>query len=303
MRERKEVQEMLRCIRAAILGCGLLVGVSGGELWKKVETARPADLGNKKAIFDEYGLQAAEEADIGAARATAYRFKDVTGAVAANLWLGGYMQGNYVFTCACPNLNKIVAAEGPFPGQGKGPLPTLLDCFPQAGQLKGSQRYILGPASLAEFAPELPANLFGLQYSPEAEVARYQQQTLIVISYPTPQMAREQAVAMEKANLGLVKRSGPLLALVPAPSDPAAAAKLMKQVSYQASVQWNEFIPVPVKAQSVGQMILAIFSLAGIVLAFCVLSGLAYGGIRIFRRRFGNADASDAMIVLNLQSK
>jgi len=183
----------------------------------------------------------------------------------------------------------------------------LPDCFPQAGAVKGSQRYILGAASLAAFAPELPANLFGLQYSPEAEVARYRgstgEQALIVISYPTPQMAREQAAAMENAKLGLIKRSGPLVALVPAPSDAAAAAKLMKQVSYQASVQWNEFVPVPVKAQSVGQMILAIFSLAGIVLAFCVLSGLAYGGIRIFRRRFGNADASDAMIVLNLQSK
>jgi hypothetical protein len=77
----------------------------------------------------------------------------------------------------------------------------------------------------------------------------------------------------------------------------------MKQVNYLATVQWNEAIPVPVKAQSVAQMILAILSLAGIILVFCVLSGLAFGGIRVFRNRFGIGDAGDAMIVLHLQDK
>jgi hypothetical protein len=290
----------------------LLAPVSGGELWKNIPATRPADLGDKRAILDEYGLVSAEEADIGPDQATAYRFKDPTGAVAASLWLPGTLQGNYLITCTCNNPAKIVASASPFPGQTKGPLPPLFDYFPQAGRVQRSARYLLGPASLAAFAPQLPQNLFGLQYSPEGEVAKYQgtnaqgktrEDTLIVIAYPTPQMAREQALAMETAKLGLIKRSGPLLALIPAPSDAVAASKLLRQVSYRASVQWNEFVPVPVKAQSVGQMILAIFSLAGIVLVFCVLSGLAFGGIRIFRRKFGNADANDAMIVLNLQSK
>ncbi len=307
MRERKEVQEMLRCISAA-LACIVLIPVSpGGELWKNIPATHPADLREKKAILDEYGLQAAEVANIGTGKATAYRFNDVTGAYAASLWLGGSQQGNYLVTCVCPNLSKIVASAGPFPGERKGQLPGLLDYFPRTGQIGKSPRYILGPASLAEFAPQLPADLFGLQYSPEAAVARYRgtggEQTLIVISYPTPQMAREQAAAMEHIKLGLVKRSGPLVALVPAPPDAAAAAKLLKQVSYQASVQFNESVPVPVKPQSVAQMILAIFTLAGIVLVFCVLSGFAFAGIRILRRRFGNAGAGDGMIVLNLESK
>jgi len=298
---------MLRRLKAAIAGIVLLSASSGGELWTKIPATRPADLGEKKAIFEEYGLQAAEEASIGLDKATAYRFKDVTGALAASLWLGGSLRGNYLVTCACPNLGKIVASAAPFPGQRNGQLPGLLDYFPPTDRIGKSPKYILGPASLAEFAPQLPADLFGLQYSPEAEVARYRgtggEQTLIIISYPTPQMARERAAAMENIKLGLVKRSGPLVALVPAPPDAAAAAKLLKQVSYQASVQFNESVPLPVKAQSVAQMILAIFTLAGIVLAFCVLSGLAFAGIRILRRRFGHADAGDAMIVLHLESK
>jgi len=290
----------------------LLGVVSAGEIWKNqpsVKESRAVDLGDKKAVFDEYGLQAAEEADIGARKITAYRFKDVTGAYAAQLWLRGTgvnvtLQGNYVFACSS---NPCLTATTGFPRQTKGQLPILGSYFPPGGQIKNSERYILGPASLAEFAPQLPAELVGWQYSPEAEVAKYRvggrEQTLIIVSYPTPQMARERAGAIDNAKVGLVNRSGPLLALIPAPSDAAAADKLVKQVTYQALVQWPEAIPVPVKAQSVAQMILAILSLAGIILVFCVLSGLAFGGIRVFRNRFGIGDASDVMIVLHLQDK
>jgi hypothetical protein len=289
-----------------------LGAVSAGEIWKNqpaVKETRAVDLGDKKAVFEEYGLQAAEEADIGARKITAYRFKDVTGAYAAQLWLSGTgvntaVRGNYLFACGS---SPCLSTTSGFPGQTKGPLPILASYFPPDGQLKKTERYILGAASLAEFAPQLPADLFGLQYSPEAEVAKYRagagEQSLVIISYPTPQMARERAAAIGNAKIGLVRRSGPLVALVPAPSDAVAADKLMKQVNYLATVQWNEAIPVPVKAQSVAQMILAILSLAGIILVFCVLSGLAFGGIRVFRNRFGIGDASDAMIVLHLQDK
>src|SRR5271154_2043649 len=126
---------MLRCIRAGIASIVLITASYGGELWKHVAATRPADLGEKKAIFEEYGLQAAEEADIGPDKATAYRFQDVTGALAASLWLGGSIQGNYLVTCDCASLAKIVASAGPFPGQRKGPLPSLVDYFPRAGQL------------------------------------------------------------------------------------------------------------------------------------------------------------------------
>src|SRR5450755_3585872 len=307
---------MLRCVREIIMTAAAVGVMSAGVLWKNqdsVKATRPVDFSDKKAIFEEYGLVAAEEADIGAAKVTAYRFKDVTGAHAAELWLAGAgtpvtSQGNYLFICStsCSSFSRMLSTT-PFPGKSKGPLPIIGSYFPPGGQVKNSQRSILGPASLAQFAPELPADLVGLQYSPEAEVTRYRagalEQSLIIISYPTPQMARERAAAIDNAKLGLVRRSGPLVAFVPAPSDVPAAEKLVKQVNYQAMVQWNEAVPVPVKAQSVAQMILAIFSLAGIVLVFCVLSGLAFGGIRIFRQRFGNSGADGAMILLHLQDK
>jgi len=49
--------------------------------------------------------------------------------------------------------------------------------------------------------------------------------------------------------------------------------------------------------------VLAIFTLAGIVLGFCLLSGLAFGGLRILLRRFGHSDAESPMISLHLTDK
>jgi hypothetical protein len=48
---------------------------------------------------------------------------------------------------------------------------------------------------------------------------------------------------------------------------------------------------------------LAIISLAGVVVAFCALSGLAFGLIRVLARKFGHLGANDAMITLHLADK
>src|ERR1035438_7246485 len=119
VRERKEVQEMLRCVREIIMTAAGIGVMSAGVMWKNqdsIKARRPVDFADKKAIFEEYGLVAAEEADIGAAKVTAYRFKDVTGAHAAELWLAGTgtpvtSQGNYLFTCStpCSTFNRILS--------------------------------------------------------------------------------------------------------------------------------------------------------------------------------------------------
>src|SRR5277367_2125228 len=121
MRERKEVQEMLR--RATVLACCAALGLPAASLWKnkpgrdRIRSVQSVDVSEKKNIFDEYGLQSAEEADIPPNKVTAYRFKDSTGAVAASFWLTGSsqnvaLQGNYVFTCSgpCGGLGAILAA-------------------------------------------------------------------------------------------------------------------------------------------------------------------------------------------------
>jgi len=86
----------------------------------------------------------------------------------------------------------------------------------------------------------------------------------------------------------------------------ATAEALLKQVNYAGIVESNETPPVSplvVTPQTAGQMLLAIISLAGIVLGFCLLSGIAFGGMLMLARRFGYSGAEGSLITLHLSDK
>src|SRR5438552_12882816 len=77
-------------------------------------SAAPVDVTTNRELWKEYGLQTAERADYGGFRATAYRFKDTTGAFAAAQWLeasdpSATTFGNYVIVCGgkCPPPSKL----------------------------------------------------------------------------------------------------------------------------------------------------------------------------------------------------
>jgi hypothetical protein len=55
---------------------------------------------------------------------------------------------------------------------------------------------------------------------------------------------------------------------------------------------------VPTRRDNVAHLVLEAFQLVGILLVFCAISGLAFGGWRVFRRK-KNRDA-DAMITLHI---
>jgi len=279
--------------------------VPGGHHLKLVTPLQP--VGNP-LLWKEFGLKAAEEADLGSFRITAYDMQDVTGAVAAQEWLAANDPnatevGNFVLTCAgkCPKvldnyLRFLPATRG-------GAAPTLPSYLPQQQRIAGTERYILGPVSLAEFAPALPQNLVGFQFSPEADLARYQfragEATLSVISYPTPQIARQQADGFRKVNGSFVKRSGPLVAIVTGIADKNAAWDLLNQVNYEVQVTMNEAAKHN-QAKSIANMVLSIFALAGILIGFCLVSGLLFAGGRVTLQRFGLISAHEAMTVLHL---
>jgi len=77
-------------------------------------------------------------------------------------------------------------------------------------------------------------------------------------------------------------------------------------VNYEAIVATNERPPekpLELKPESAGKMVLAILSLAGLLLAFCLLSGLAVGGALRLARRFGYSAAEGSLITLHLEGK
>jgi hypothetical protein len=306
---------------AAILIGSLGVSAASAAIWPEQlgkyqrKSAGPVDISaESRAQMDEDGLVAIERADYGAFQVTASQFKDVTGAYAASLDASGKSTvrvGNYLVTCQgeCPKDLAELAAS--LPHVSGGSLPSLGEYFQPQNLLPHSQRYILGPAGLAATAPEIPAPAALFDFGTEAELARYRTPAgpvaLIVFSFATPSLARQQQPQFEKIASAAVKRTGPLIAVVLGPAaHTEASAKILNSIDYQGVVAMNEAPPVKpleLKPESAGQMVLAILSLAGILLAFCLLSGLAVGGTLRLARRFGYSAAEGSMTTLHLEGK
>jgi hypothetical protein len=262
---------------------------------------------------DENGREASEQADYGRFQVTATVYKDSTGAYAG--WLEAEQKplqvGNYVISCTgnCPkNLAELAEA---LPRVSHAPLPVLGNYFPAKDLVPHSQRYILGPAGLAQNAPQIPESAVAFQFGTEGQIARYRvlqnepksEALVAIFSYPTPQIARQQASAFGAIAGAAVKRTGPLVAVVLGAPDHAAADRLLSQINYEASVTINEPLPLVLRPETAAQMLLSIITLAGIVLGFCLVSGLLFGGFRVIARRFGYRDAGTTMTTLHLSGK
>jgi hypothetical protein len=268
--------------------------------------------GDDRPEWDEYGEKAMERADYGSFKAVAFQFGDTTGAFAASLEPAGRVTsriGNYLVMCvgACPK-NFLKLAEASLPNVSRASLPSLGDYLPEKGRISGSERYVVGPKRLEVNFPQIPESAVAFQFGTEGEVARYRTSAgpvmLAVFSFPTPSIARQQLPEFQKITDATAKRTGPFVVLAIGP--PAAAGKLLQAVNYQGVVQENERPPekpLELKPESAGKMILAILSLAALLLAFCLLSGLAVGGILRFARRFGYSAAEGSLITLHLEGK
>jgi hypothetical protein len=262
------------------------------------------------AIANEYGKDEVEEAAYGTFVVSAQRFKDSTGAYAAawEMREPPLQVGNYLVTCTgnCPkNLANLVES---LPKISHAALPTLRNYLPSRNLVAHSERYILGPVGLQAAAPQITASAINFEFAPEGHTAHYRtsngEAILAIFSYPNMQMARQQAALLEKIPDAAVKRTGPLVALVLSPGGQTAAAQLLAEINYQATVSSDDQqIPLIIRPQTAAQMVLGILALAGIVLGFCLLSGIAFGAFRVVSRKFGYSDAGTAMTTLHLGDK
>jgi hypothetical protein len=94
----------------------------------------------------------------------------------------------------------------------------------------------------------------------------------------------------------MAKRSGPLVAVVLSPANADAAESLLAQLRYKANLTLDEYVPT--HRDNIGHLVVTAFELIGVLLIFCAISGLAFGGWRVFRRK-KDADA-DSVITLHL---
>jgi hypothetical protein len=280
------------------------------------------------ALFEEYGFEAGERARYGPVEVTAWRFKDSTGAMSAFQFMrptdakpskldrlaaadadGLILQhGNYViqFQGRQPTEVELVRIIQGLPQYSDASLPVISTYLPTDGLIPNSERYIAGPVSLERFDPGVPPSTAAFHLSAEAQFGRYHTKDgdfgLAIFNYPTPAMARQQATAFQKLPGAMVKRAGPLVAVILNPPNADAAERVIAKVTYEASVTQNETAP-GTEVRSFARAFLSMVMLAGIIIGFCVVSGLLFAGARILSRRFGTKDADEAMITLHLEGK
>ena len=281
-------------------------------------------------VWTEYGLQDDESAPYtDAARKltiSAWRFNDATGSMAAfyeirpadahvaplmglsaeNADKQIVSAGNYLFVFSGykitpEELSHVVATV---PKYEHSPLPGLPKYLPP-GAIPGSERYIVGPAGLAQFAPSIPSSTAAFHFSAEAFLARYgtkgKETTFVIFSYPAMEMARDRLQHFEQIPGAVAKRTGPLVAVALNSSSPDAAENLLAQVKYQAAVTLPEHPPAP--KFNFGSFLVSIIEFVGVVLLFCIASGVIVGGLRMLLRRSGASGEGDNMISLHLTGK
>ncbi len=284
-------------------------------------TASQAD-GAYPAVLNEYGFVGSETAnytrdDGRKLTIKAAQFKDATGAYGAfTFYRQPAMKSEQIGTKAASANNRILffrsnllidanfdrvtemsAAElrelaGMLPAvKGSADnLPSLPQYLPKKDAVENSARYILGPQALMAVKSPLTAEQIDFKVEPEVLSQDYTSKdgplTLTVLDYPTPQIAAERLRALQpNSTTMLVRRSGPLLAVVTGTIGSDEAQALLNSVNYEAEVTWNEQTSVS-KRDNIGNLIVAVFALIGIILLVSFIFGVFFGGVRLVLRKF-----------------
>ena len=263
----------------------------------------------ERPVWNEYGLESVD-ADSGVTR---YRFKDPTGAFAAFQWHAAdpsfVHYENYLlkFDSDRPSKEMLEGATARLPKVVRTALPPLPQYMPENNKVPGSDRSLLGPASLAQFEPRINQILAAFDRGGEGQTAKYRiggrELQLSLFSYPTPRMAGDRIREFEKMAGVVARRLGPLVAVVPDAPDRAAAERLLQQISYAPKLTWTEEAPSQDTPQDAARMILAISVLAAALIAASVVLGLFFGGAKTILRKFGIETASQEFTTLHLSDK
>jgi hypothetical protein len=200
---------------------------------------------------------------------------------------------------------RELAGALPRPSGNTGNLPSFIEFLPHRGYIANTQKYVMGPTALSAQTSSISAAQVDFDASSEVSLARYNtssgEATLMLISYPTPQLAAEHLRRIEAArksaqplagapsdgNSGsfFSKRTGPIIAIATGPVSASDAKSLLGMVNWEASVTWNQQTD-NAQARDLYMLILNIVILCGILAGLAVVAGVAFGGIRILMKRY-----------------
>lgn len=203
---------------------------------------------------------------------------------------------------------RALAAHLASPAGTSLTLPTLPYYVPRPQLEDNSVRFVEGPAAFAAACDWLPPAQVGFDHSAEAVLASYDLPQaagpvqLLVVSYPTPQMARTHLAAWQSNAAFTIRRSGPMLILVHGIAG-APALQLAQAVNYDAEITMAP--PTPVGIDALPGLILGIFVLCGLIISVSIVVGVLTGGLRVLLQRIWPTRFArvqqEALIRLNLK--
>ncbi|HTT21606.1 MAG TPA: DUF6599 family protein [Candidatus Sulfotelmatobacter sp.] len=200
---------------------------------------------------------------------------------------------------------RELAGALPRPGGNAANLPTFIQFLPPRQYIANTQKYVMGPVALASLELPVTADEVDFGASSELTLGHYQtpsgEATLVLISYPTPQLAADHLRRIDAAH-GVTgssqggvstindagtffdKRSGPIVAIASGGISDSDAKSLLGMVNYEASVTWNS--PTDNREiRDLYKLILNIVVLCAILAGLAIIAGVAFGGFRILMKR------------------
>jgi hypothetical protein len=220
-----------------------------------------------------------------------------------------FYRGNILVDAEFEKLTAMSAAELrdlasslPLPRGNAGNPPPLPGYLPK--NVSNTAKYIVGPAGLQKVAAPISADAVDFPAGAEAVVGTCPisagTATLMLINYPTNQIAAEHLRRLEAAhntndshqpgsavnlNPFFDKRTGPIVAVVSGPLSQSEAQSILGSINYEADVTWNENTHFT-KRDNLANLLVNIIILCGIVIVFAAVAGLAFGGVRVLVKKF-----------------
>ena len=301
----------------------------------KSSDAAAADEANA-AVLAEYGFQRFEKADYTRddgrkLSVKAAVFEDASGAYGAFTYyqtpemleekIGGqaaslnnrvlFFQGNVLVDAVFDQVNAMSAADLralagmlPQPAGSARNLPTLRNYLPARGYEKNTAKYVLGPAALDRLNAPLASPMVDFKLGAEVMLGTYKaaagEATLMLIEYPTPQIAAEklrqidaahQVTAQQPGVATIVdvgpffdNRTGPIVVIAAGPLSLNEARAMLGSISYEADVTWNENTYVS-RRDNLANLLFNVVVLCGILIGLALVAGIGFGGLRILIKR------------------
>jgi len=215
---------------------------------------------------------------------------------------------------------RELASDVPLPQGSARNLPALPTLLPKQDYIRNTAKYVMGPTTLDKLGSPLPADLVDFNAGAEVVLGTYRgsggEGTLVLISYPTPQIAGDHLKKIESAHSAAPasgtspvvevgtfgqKRTGPIVAVAAGLLSESEAKSLLGRVNYNADVTWNENTFFD-KKNNVANLLWNVVLLCGALMGITLVAGFAFGGAKLALKRLlpEEEQTEEEFISLNL---